>query len=121
MKRRLSINRGLVCSVLLIPLWGAVVAALWDSPYLDNSRYASALYTQHLMESAEGGASVSFGRASAVAYWKCYPDVATDPYFGISGPLGMLGAREHFERHGRREGRVWPLDESDCMNTDVTN
>ncbi len=43
----------------------------------------------------------------AKAYWARYPDVATNPIYGEGGRLGLMGAREHFNRHGRREGRIW--------------
>lgn len=43
----------------------------------------------------------------AEAYWQRYPDVAADDFFGREGALGVHGPREHFDRHGRTEGRVW--------------
>jgi hypothetical protein len=46
-------------------------------------------------------------RLLAEAYWRRYPDVGADPAFGVHGQLGVWGAREHFQRHGQREGRQW--------------
>jgi len=43
----------------------------------------------------------------AEAYWARNPDVAADPFFGANGALGTFGAREHYDRHGRLEGRIW--------------
>lgn len=43
----------------------------------------------------------------AEAYWTRYPDVAASAQYGEGGRLGAMGAREHFNRHGRREGRIW--------------
>jgi hypothetical protein len=43
----------------------------------------------------------------AHAYWARYPDVRASALYGENGRLGILGAREHFMQHGRREGRVW--------------
>lgn len=45
--------------------------------------------------------------ALAHAYWERYPDVRASALYGEKGHLGILGAREHFMQHGRREGRVW--------------
>jgi len=45
---------------------------------------------------------------SAELYWNQYPDVAKDDFFGRSGQAGCGGAYEHWTRHGRQEGRVWP-------------
>ena len=46
-------------------------------------------------------------RVAAAAYWDRYPDVAGDPFYGRSGPLGDRGAHQHFLDHGRRDGRQW--------------
>ena len=43
----------------------------------------------------------------ARAYWSRYPDVAANPLYGENGKMGVLGAREHYMQHGRREGRIW--------------
>ena len=43
----------------------------------------------------------------ARAYWARYPDVAAHGVYGEHGKMGVLGAREHFMQHGRREGRIW--------------
>ncbi len=43
----------------------------------------------------------------ARAYWTRYPDVAADSFYGMNGRLGIMGAREHYAKHGRREGRLW--------------
>lgn len=48
-------------------------------------------------------------RALAEAYWQRNLDVAGDGFFGIDGALGIFGAREHYDRHGRLEGRRWGL------------
>ncbi len=43
----------------------------------------------------------------AEAYWQRNPDVAASEFFGTKGALGVFGAREHYDRHGRAEGRRW--------------
>ena len=45
----------------------------------------------------------------AQAYWVRNPDVAAHAFFGAKGALGTFGAREHYDRHGRLEGRRWGL------------
>lgn len=45
----------------------------------------------------------------AQAYWARNPDVAASSFFGVNGALGTFGAREHYDRHGRLEGRRWGL------------
>lgn len=114
MKPALDTRLLLTCGALLAGIWCAIALALWDSVYLDKSRYVEALYSARLEMSAQAENQNSFNKNVAEAYWHCYPDVAQDSYFGQSGPLGILGAREHYERHGRREGRIWPLKASEC-------
>ena len=48
-------------------------------------------------------------QALADAYWVRNPDVAANGFFGRNGALGPFGAREHYDRHGREEGRRWGL------------
>jgi hypothetical protein len=43
----------------------------------------------------------------AEAYWKRYQDVKMDAYYGPKGPMGIYGAGEHYQQHGRREGRIF--------------
>lgn len=43
----------------------------------------------------------------AETYWDLNPDVAAHFYFGRAGALGIFGPREHYDRHGRQEGRPW--------------
>ena len=43
----------------------------------------------------------------AMAYYRRYPDVHQHEYYGINGPLGIDGARQHYLHHGKREGRIW--------------
>jgi hypothetical protein len=43
----------------------------------------------------------------AEAYWQRNPDVAADAHYGRHGRVGVLGAREHWLRHGKIEGRRW--------------
>ena len=52
----------------------------------------------------------------AEAYWRRYPDIKEDAHYGINGPLGIFGAREHFRQHGKREGRVWGLTPGQLLN-----
>lgn len=43
----------------------------------------------------------------AEAYWQRNPDVAASSHYGRNGKAGVLGAREHWLRHGKSEGRHW--------------
>ncbi len=46
-------------------------------------------------------------RKMAESYWLRYQDVRDDPYWGENGPMGIWGARDHYEIHGRSEGRIY--------------
>lgn len=46
-------------------------------------------------------------RDLAESYWLRYHDVREDPHWGENGPMGIWGPRNHYEMHGRREGRIF--------------
>ena len=84
----------------------AYAIGAWDSPLIDRDRKLQLdLLTQH---ARAGKRREEQERILAESYWSRYADVAADIFFGREGSLGVWGAREHFDRHGRREGRSWP-------------
>jgi hypothetical protein len=80
----------------------------FNAPVLDPDLAARKAYLDRVIRTDETDPATE--RALADAYWGRYPDVAEDAYFGRLGKLGLEGARAHFERHGRTEGRVWGLE-----------
>ena len=80
----------------------------WDSPLLDRQRNEQLEIVSRHAQIGERQAERE--RALAEIYWARYADVAVDPFFGRAGSLGIWGAREHFNRYGKREGRRWPKD-----------
>ena len=84
----------------------AYAVGAWNSPLADPERRAAiGLLTHH---AGSGKLDEQAERRLADTYWSRNADVEADSYFGRRGLLGVWGAREHFKRHGRREGRVWP-------------
>ena len=52
----------------------------------------------------------------AQGYWQRYRDVREHDYWGEKGAMGIQGPRDHFRRHGRREGRIFaPVLETSDM------
>lgn len=93
----------------------AILAGL--AVYAYGLYHAPALTTDGRQRQAWLEATVRAGAADptqeadlAEAYWTRYPDVAADALYGRSGTLKVLGAREHYRQHGRREGRLWGPD-----------
>ncbi len=78
----------------------------WHSPRLGTEATARAAYLKHMSQTAQP--NLEQERMQAEQYWRDNPDVGTHPYFGKNGQLGILGAREHYKRHGQRENRTWP-------------
>lgn len=75
------------------------------SPLFDSELAGRRAWLTH--EAAQGDRDAGTEAVMAEEYWKRYPDVAADRYFGRNGVLGIFGPREHWQRHGRREGRIW--------------
>ncbi len=99
--RRLWMSVGVMAAALGIYAHGA-----FNSPLLDATLAQHEAYRQNVL--ATEGVDQDREKALAQAYWRRYGDVRADPYFGENGQLGVVGAREHYKRHGRREGRIWP-------------
>lgn len=76
----------------------------WTSPWLDTE----ARLRMETLQRLEKETRDSDLKSAAEAYWRIYPDVAQDAFFGRAGRMGYGGAREHYQRHGRFEGRQWP-------------
>ena len=82
----------------------AIQSPLLDSDLKKRQRLLDQTLQEHSVDYEEE-------RALAEAYWNRNPDVEADLIqFGRHGPLGILGAREHYNIHGRREGRIWGLE-----------
>ena len=81
--------------------YGAFTSTLFDGGLADKRAY---LVTAS--RAPEGDPAEM--RRQAEAYWDRYRSVARDEYFGRNGKFGIYGARTHYLRHGRYEGRTWP-------------
>ncbi len=78
-----------------------------NSPLLDGTQAARQAFLRGIL--ADRAPDMEGEEALAEAYWQHYPDVGADPFFGRDGEMGVHGAREHYQMHGRREGRQWPV------------
>ena len=86
--------------------WAMYAMGAADSPLLSRVERQRQAYLDEILRNAQT-ADLTAERDLAEIYWQRYPDVANDGFFGRNGQMGVFGAREHFERHGRREGRIW--------------
>lgn len=43
----------------------------------------------------------------AASYWQRYLDIRENDHWGEKGPMGIWGPRDHFRKHGKREGRIF--------------
>ena len=110
--------RGAVGVAFFAAACGVWVYGAVNSPLMDADLARQKAYVDETLRTTAGRPTLapkapsnpsSDEAAYARAYWDRYPDVAADPYFGEMGELGVLGAREHFNRHGRFDGRRWSL------------
>ena len=98
-------ERSAVFAGITLALMAYAIGA-WDSPLLDRERRAQRDFVSRYALMVARDETVERGLAER--YWAQYADVAADASFGRNGSFGVWGAREHFNRHGRREGRHWP-------------
>ncbi len=98
-------ERSVVFAGITLALIAFAIGA-WESPLLDRERRAQRdLVSRYALMAAR---DETVERGLAKGYWAQYADVAADASFGRNGSFGVWGAREHFNRYGRREGRHWP-------------
>ena len=98
-------ERSVVFAGIALALIAYAIGA-WVSPLLDGERRAQRDFVSRYAQMAARDETVERGLAER--YWAQYGDVAADASFGRNGSFGVWGARVHFNRHGRREGRYWP-------------
>lgn len=85
---------------LAVYLYGALHSPVLDRRLVERDAYLAGIIREGSIDMAEE-------RRFAELYWDAYPHVGGDRYFGRDGAMGVLGAREHYNRHGRREGLLW--------------
>jgi hypothetical protein len=94
----------------------ALVASLYyygcgliHSPVFNPGAQAQKKYLQNFIESHDQ--NLAQEKLLAEGYWLRYKDVRKDRYWGENGPMGIWGPRDHYQQHGRREGRIFqPVD-----------
>jgi hypothetical protein len=94
----------------LIALVLTTSLVLWTAGFMQSPVLHPTLVEQHHFIDRfikENGPDYQKESVLAKAYWKRYPDVRQDSYYGAAGPLGIFGAREHFQQHGKREKRIY--------------
>ena len=97
---RASQIRLAACAAILAMALGLYVGGASRSPLLATEIAERKHYI------AEHSA-LSRAKRRARAYWDENPDVRDDVFFGENGAQGIFGARVHYDRHGRDEGRTW--------------
>ena len=98
--------RYLLAAAAMILALGVFYLGLERSPLLDSRGAGDqAEFRRRMAERPD--IDLADEQRLARAYWARNPDVAADAYFGEHGRLGIFGARTHYERHGRGEGRAW--------------
>ncbi len=96
-------------AALLLAGFGSYAWGALHAPWMDSNRPAQLQLARQVIKEADQRNDMAERRLSE-DYWTRYPDVAADAYFGRNGKLGIQGAHEHYQRHGRHEGRVWGPD-----------
>jgi hypothetical protein len=100
----MSLLRIAACAAFALSLvlygMGAAHSPLMSSPAAERMM---------MLKAVAKGAEIDLAAEEALAraYWARNPDVAANGMYGEGGRMGVLGAREHYLRHGRFENRPW--------------
>ena len=97
---RLMLAAVFLCSGFVLWLIGAQ-----DSVLLHNDRMQEQSFIADIL--IKRAPDYHREKALAEAYWARYPDVRKHRMWGQGGVMGIKGPRDHYELHGKKEGRVW--------------
>jgi hypothetical protein len=102
-----SLLRALIAAAACIAALTLYAHGFQGEPRLRGSDFQQRTYAAHILQ----GDAIDLIKEAALAeaYWLRNQDVAANSVFGRSGQLGIHGAREHYNQHGQREGRVWGM------------
>lgn len=83
-------------------LWcrGLALSPVFESDILQEKIFINCYIQEHAPD-------LSVTRDHAEAYWQRYSDVSNHRYYGKNGAMGIFGAQEHYDHHGKQEGRIW--------------
>ena len=81
-------------------LQGLSTSDIWYPDRIEEKRLSSRYLNEENSEFQDQ-------KLLAEAYYTRYPEIKSDEFYGENGPHGVLGAREHFRQHGKREGRIF--------------
>lgn len=96
----------LLLSALIITLaWSVWLPEAINSPVLNRQIEAERDYLNDILFYRSPQFEVE--KQSAEAYWKRYPEIADHWLWGKNGELGIRGPKDHYERFGKWEGRIW--------------
>ncbi|BDD85681.1 hypothetical protein [Desulfofustis limnaeus] len=114
MKRGAPRWRGRFRALLSISVLAVSIAIYYrgwqNSPLAEPKLAAERTYLRGYLE--KHAPDLARERLLAESYWHRYEDIRLHSYWGENGPMGIWGPRDHYEQHGRREGRLFtPLPE----------
>lgn len=99
-----ALRHAMAILMIVLACGGWLLGAM-QSPLLN--RQIAAQHARAASVAMHGRLDLSAEPQLAEAYWLRNPDVAADAHYGRHGRIGILGAREHWLRHGKSEGRRW--------------
>ncbi|THB74557.1 MAG: hypothetical protein D6B25_13305 [Desulfobulbaceae bacterium] len=107
MRAESNIKNGQLLLIILIVTLSLCIwfYGLSESPVRQPEQFNQQQYLNKFLR--ENAPDFAAERALAEGYWLRYPDIGSNDYFGKNGPMGLYGARDHFEQFGRKEGRIF--------------
>lgn len=101
-QKSLAQSASLAIAALCLFLYGH---SFLQEPAFDRKQQAQIDFLANYIEAHDQDHKIE--AELAASYWRRYADVKKNRYWGEKGPLGIWGPRDHFNQHGRREGRIF--------------
>lgn len=87
------------------------------SPLFDRELHSEEKFIREFIDS--NSLDYQQEKVLAESYWLRYRDIRKNNYWGINGPMGVWGPRDHFIQHGKREGRIFkPVHQPENLETE---
>jgi hypothetical protein len=101
MKRIFLISITLIALIISAVLW---TRGLLLSPLIAPERVAEEKFIRDFRHT--NSPEYQQEKVLAESYWLRYPDVKKNEYWGVNGPMGIRGPRDHYLQLGKWEGRI---------------
>lgn len=103
--KKSRVFRIFLSTLLIVLAWSIWLPEAINSPVFSKQVKAERSYLNDILFYRSPQFQQEKRRAEM--YWKRYPEIADHWLWGKNGKLGIRGPKDHYDRFGKWEGRIW--------------